>query len=819
MGPEFGHNQTAIAVWLFVATALLLACTAPQLPTATPPLTVAPQAPPHATPMAPTDTPAALAAPTIAPSEPAQPAATSEPAQETPQIVPATPIPQPTPTPTLPPVPSATPRPTPTFTPAPEPTEATPAEDEIAGILPWFDEPPDTVHAIAADIIKTIWNRDAGLGQATAKMQWVSDGVTYEETEMLYAMDKWMLTMPWGSDEGEMARMLAAFTSVWELEPETTGQMQALPWFIDGFADLEWLTFGELAYIARMSDASIGELLASSWVAEGIEHEGPAQDAIYHLGGIAWYDPVTAGRIVTAPWVNDGVNRGEARLIQYIADNVGGMCEDCYYYQYKAPWKTQMLLDLPQAVGEDGDGELLYWLVPVAFQSPDIAQTVVDFANSRSGDLGKYAATALGHLSEWDGALTELANQSWFADGIDDEEAALIAVAGRVLGYNRALYDELLENHYIKSGSSSLPLAGDVNIWILQTAPFPEGEDLLTVLEDAARAGEDLFSVPFPTSDIILLVTSQDQSFASQHYSEYMALTRYPSGEVLSVAHETAHYYFMFRPSWFAEGGANFAEAYMYHLNGTRSLGEYRREVRRRLQRQCGEFENLTHYLPNTKDYPITLRPCDYYMGENLFLGIYDTIGKSAFSSALRDLYQKVRTSSVQSERPFEVLIYETFLEHAPEEKKGAFIEVYQQLHGGPFAYPKNTFPDDHGDESNGATAVIIGEPIGGSIDYTFDLDYFSLEAEAGQAYRVFADVGGLDFMEFKLLHPDGLVSVPIYTGGHFFGDGRVQDYLLDERESLGWKALLSGKYYIVISAGYADGGAYSLKVSLAETE
>ena len=65
--------------------------------------------------------------------------------------------------------------------------------------------------------------------------------------------------------------------------------------------------------------------------------------------------------------------------------------------------------------------------------------------------------------------LRLLMSQTWFADGLNDEEAAFMAAF--TYPVTEELHEEMLEAHYIQHQTVSLPLAGPVNIWVIQNVP------------------------------------------------------------------------------------------------------------------------------------------------------------------------------------------------------------------------------------------------------------------------------------------------------------------------------------------------------------
>ena len=73
---------------------------------------------------------------------------------------------------------------------------------------------------------------------------------------------------------------------------------------------------------------------------------------------------------------------------------------------------------------------------------------------------------------------------------------------------------------------------------------------------------------------------------------------------------------------------------------------------------------------------------CNYNLGENLFLKLYQTLGSDPFSAAWKELYQLAKQEEGQIT---ENEIYQAFLRHTTEATVGEFQELYSNLHGGDF--------------------------------------------------------------------------------------------------------------------------------------
>ena len=191
-----------------------------------------------------------------------------------------------------------------------------------------------------------------------------------------------------------------------------------------------------------------------------------------------------------------------------------------------------------------------------------------------------------------------LAAQSWVIDGVNPEETAFLITLLRVAVASPAFYDELLKAHFTQSKAITLPLAGDVNIWVFQNTPFPAEEHLPDIIDVAAHRIEEFLRIPFPTNNIILLVVDPGETNASYgvdaaHYGSHMVLHRF-LGEVQHIPHETAHYYFFsdFGRQWLHEGAAEFVEAYVNHQNGTEDLASHRAKLTIDVQQNCVDGES-----------------------------------------------------------------------------------------------------------------------------------------------------------------------------------------------------------------------------------
>ena len=157
--------------------------------------------------------------------------------------------------------------------------------------------------------------------------------------------------------------------------------------------------------------------------------------------------------------------------------------------------------------------------------------------------MQKGGSSLLGHrflirLWSYQDAADRLKAQQWFADGLDDDEAALVVTLYSIIYTSPELYNDLLDVQYTQHKTVSVPLAGNVNIWVIENGPPPPDEDLLATIEDTIRITEGFLGVAFPRTDVILLVVN-GHTVTVGHYGTHMVLKRF-YGVVYSVPHETS---------------------------------------------------------------------------------------------------------------------------------------------------------------------------------------------------------------------------------------------------------------------------------------
>ena len=93
-------------------------------------------------------------------------------------------------------------------------------------------------------------------------------------------------------------------------------------------------------------------------------------------------------------------------------------------------------------------------------------------------------------------------------------------------------------------------------------------------------------------------------------------------------------------------------------------------------------------------------RTC-YAFGQYFLTHLYDAIGLSTFSSAMRELYERHLDCQYH---PSEEQVYRIFLKHTPPDREAAFPDVYRRLHGR--AVPRRGM-------NGNAAALGLRDPVG----------------------------------------------------------------------------------------------------------
>ncbi len=680
-----------------------------------------------------TPTPVPTETPTPAPADTPTATPTTVPTETHTPVPTETPTPVPTEVPTA--VPTETPTPVPTETPTPAPTATpTPTAREIAGsqlseLLSWFDDPPDDTYSAAAEQLVSIWLVDVELARAVAGLEWIANSVGRGEVAFLRWLDDFAATdlelghqvlgYSWIADgvtSGELAA-LRALARVASGELDLARHLASLPWFTDGLSDSERQLLGETEPLTRNALDLVGVYAALPWYADGLTTE--EERGLFHtLRLIADRDPDLARLLASYQWLADEVLYDEwgtlhslnnltmidlelARTVAgyaWFADDVSG---GEWSLVHDLNELASLDLELARRVAGQAwfaddlvqeDWWALSRLHQAAADDIELARALLDL--SSAGDDAYLLLTLARIADRGEDNLALLAEQSWFTDGIDDEEAALLIALEDAAGDARNLFVSLARNRYTQSKSVTLPLSGEIKFWAFQAIPFPRNKDVVGMMAEAVRASEILFGTPFPMKDVVLVlqpVGGATRNYGGQFRGDHMRLVMYDFSDVnrRTIYHEIGHYYLRggVGPTWFIEGGANFVESYVLDSIGVESLKTRLPITRNLVINNCHNkgARKIGKLLELAPEYPEPLWWCSYDLGEYLLHNLFERLGEEAMAAAFRDLLLLQKTTGRQLT---EEQIYQTFKENVPRGREDAFNEAYRLWHGGWFIDP-----------------------------------------------------------------------------------------------------------------------------------
>ena len=540
-----------------------------------------------------------------------------------------------------------------------------------------------------------MWDLYPDLAAGVARLTWVADGITWNEEFVLEELSYVV------SEDPELVRAVVNQETRSYLLGLGSGSAERAAdyaWLANELDARELYAIIQIARIAERNPNFAERVLGYTWLADGITEAearglgalsrwaGDGQGVIGLLVQLVEDDPDAARQISRGslvpyllglvsesgkqaadyPWLADGLDARELRTIieiAGIAKQAQELAEQLLGYSWLADGVSQR------------ESNSIISLAAIAHVNHELARQIVGMGilDDPLRDRDLHAITSLNRLIETDD-LALLTSQPWFTDGLSDEETAFLAVANRDQ-HSDTMYRDFLRTHFTRSATISLPLAGDVDVWVFWYLPFPDSDDSIELIEDAVRASEALMGVPFPTTDIILLLGDPDSiSFSGYHARNYIAMDRIVGeGNHRGVVyHETAHYYYMGVHSWFNEGFADLVVTYTMTRVGLRSFSERENYLEEYDLPECIElgFRNIQELLDKGG------HAC---LGEFILVSLFNLLGEEATSAALRELYLM---SGEQGEEDF----YRIFLKHTPPGLEDEFRDLYRRLHGGPYA-------------------------------------------------------------------------------------------------------------------------------------
>ena len=374
-----------------------------------------------------------------------------------------------------------------------------------------------------------------------------------------------------------------------------------------------------------------------SWVVDGVTDD--EQRAMDHIWAFAAIDTSMSERVAGSLWLSDGVTEDD----------------------------LQMMADLRSLADSNAETAALVTTIP-----------------DQTGRLTRYVLTRVQESSHRDPARwNHLLSRTWIQDGLTEEEAALIVtlLAGPAGYGSEEIFQDLLQDGHVRSETISLPLAGEVDLFVVSSSKRDLMEDALEEMAFAIESMEGYMGTPWPTSDVIAL---QEFEFdwgpipTGMNAGDHIVVR---SSEAVLIYHEVAHFYFIGLPLWLNEGAAEFLADYTQQLTGgALSVGSSYFTYLGFIAETCAPhgWDNVQGWIENRPD---GLSFCPYMLGRVFLAGMHRALGNEVVVSALRELHGRTldEYSNITEED-----IYRAFLTYTPSTQRDGFHHWYLNSHGRP---------------------------------------------------------------------------------------------------------------------------------------
>lgn len=246
---------------------------------------------------------------------------------------------------------------------------------------------------------------------------------------------------------------------------------------------------------------------AVSWIADGVTHR--EQRAADGLREMSIFDRESAATILSFPWVEG------SELVDHELWAIDVMAQIFFSAR-------EMIGDVLEfSWVEDGvtaeEGLALSWFLGLTRSDLTVAGHFLGspFMEAPYLHRDSYALEAIyalkGFGDEADSPLfVKLTSQSWYEDGVDDGEAALL-YAIRNIDHDTPLAEALIESHYVSSTWFTLPRTGNVGVGVVSTSPISPEDDTVEAMMEAVGVLEDFMQAPLPVNDVIVLFVEPEE--------------------------------------------------------------------------------------------------------------------------------------------------------------------------------------------------------------------------------------------------------------------------------------------------------------------
>ena len=513
----------------------------------------------------------------------------------------------------------------------------------IAG-LPWVADGIDESERSAARELSTLAETNPPVARVLLERSWVSDGIDgLEEAAIERIVDIGydlptlageIVALPWLVDdvaqpEPEVVEIL------WETAERNLAlakRLMALPWLVDGVVQTEAGLLSDLRYISRYDVALAEQLTELPWLVDDITQD--EADVLSNLGYIADYSVPLAERLVAMPWLVDGLDMVEQTVIDRL-----------YWIAREDTELAKAIADQPWLADSlDSDNvRAVNGLFYIMAEDAALAKDIVNMPFLETLEPTDAAVMdALSWLAYTDIlALREVLEHPTLEDGISDEWAPVVALLDSVNEAAPAFLRPLLDPERVQTRRQAitLPHTGAVDLAIIRTEPGATRS--LELLEHSVRGVEEFMGIALPTNYVGLLFGTAVLGYSGgTNYGPYFVmLPKYDADDGSDaadyaghlMAHEVAHYYWRGNPDWLDEGLAELlASISESERAGTGVTIDYD---------YCPAGDNIALLERLDAAGVIYDYRCNYALGGQFFLDLYQTLGDASFRQGLRSLY------------------------------------------------------------------------------------------------------------------------------------------------------------------------------------
>ena len=428
-------------------------------------------------------------------------------------------------------------------------------------------------------------------------------------------------------------------------------RLRSLPWVADGVDESEKEAAELLISVARWYPAVFSALLEKPWVRDSIT---PAEtDAIFGFRWMPRYIPGQVDEVLVMPWVQDGITAAEGRAVRYLY----------YSGRYVGPVADKMLAKPWVRDGITADEatviQNLYWTArpqdeTLADEVTEATIRILDMPFLDSVEVPDAPAVmSLQRLEYASSArFLEIMSHPKVADGITDKEAQIVTLLSGTNSYRPESVDVLLRGTgvYLQERVIELPLSGEVLLAIVRIRD--QVTPSMDFLEHSVRTIEEFMGLPLPSNYIALYFDDANVRPGGgngTNYGTHMAMSLDFDVEngfqwkyaPFVIAHEVAHYYWTHSSrDWLDEGPAE-----LLGLISEKARIDEPVDVRNNpcaSAKTITELESIAERLETWTD---TVQAnwfrCNYSLGEQIFLDLYNSLGEETFRQGFRNLYLK----------------------------------------------------------------------------------------------------------------------------------------------------------------------------------